>query len=85
MINRLECIPLISYNTIYDLQLEVSSLCNARCIMCSRREQGGENNPTFVETYLTLQNIKDWFPIYLLKQVKIIGMCGNFGDAMTNP
>ena len=76
---------MISYNTLYDLQLEVSSLCNARCIMCSRREQGGEKNPTFVETYLTLQNIKDWFPIDLLKQVKIIGMCGNFGDAMTNP
>lgn len=76
---------MIDYDKIYDLQLEVSSLCNARCVMCSRRVSGGVKNPTFKETYLTLQNIKDWFTSDFLNQINRIGMCGNYGDAMTNP
>jgi sulfatase maturation enzyme AslB (radical SAM superfamily) len=76
---------MIDYKEILSLDLETSSLCNAKCPVCNRRESGGKKNKSFTETYVTLQNIKDWFPIDFIKQLHNISMCGNYGDSMTNP
>ena len=76
---------MIDYKDIRHLELEVSSLCNALCPQCGRRASGGVKNPLFTETYMTLQNIKDWFSVDFIKQIHQLGMCGNYGDAMTNP
>jgi hypothetical protein len=76
---------LIDYKDITGIELEVSSLCNALCPQCGRRGLGGTKNPLFTETYMTLQNIKDWFSVDFIKQIHRVEMCGNYGDAMTNP
>jgi len=76
---------MIDYKDIRHLELEVSSLCNALCPQCGRRWLGGVKNPLLVEKYITLQNIKDWFSVDFIKQIRQLGMCGNYGDAMTNP
>ena len=76
---------MIKYKDIRQIELEVSSLCNAMCPQCGRRESGGVKNPLLNETYTTLQNIKDWFSVDFVKQLLQIGMCGNYGDSMTNP
>ena len=76
---------MIDYKDIIHIDLEASSLCNAECPSCSRRASGGIKNSTFTETFMTLQNIKDWFSVDFIKQLHMITMCGNYGDAMTNP
>jgi len=76
---------MINYKDITRLDLETSSLCNAECPSCSRRACGGLKNTVFTETFMTLQQIKDWFPVDFIKQLNTITMCGNYGDSMTNP
>jgi MoaA/NifB/PqqE/SkfB family radical SAM enzyme len=76
---------MIDYKDINGLEIEVSSLCNALCPQCGRRWLGGVKNPLLVEKYITLQNIKDWLSVDFIKQLNNIEMCGNYGDAMTNP
>jgi len=76
---------MIDYTDITRLDIEASSLCNATCPSCNRRASGGVKNKLFTERFITLQNAKDWFSTDLIKQLKMVTMCGNYGDAMTNP
>ena len=76
---------MIDYKEILSLDLETSSLCNAKCPVCNRRGSGGVKNKLFTETFVSLQNIKDWFPEDFITHLFGISMCGNYGDAMTNP
>lgn len=74
-----------TYDRLQHLDLEVSSLCNALCPVCNRRQSGGIKNPMFAETYVTLEQYKKWFPVELISRLFSISFCGNYGDAMTNP
>lgn len=76
---------MIDYKDIKRLDLEASSLCNAKCPSCNRRASGGVKNELFPERFVTLQNVKDWFSVDFIKQLNLVTMCGNYGDAMTNP
>ena len=76
---------MIDYKNILSLDLEVSSLCNAKCPVCNRRGAGGVKNKLFTETFVSLENIKDWFPEDFIAQLYGLSMCGNYGDPMTNP
>ena len=49
------------YKDLLHLDLETSSLCNALCPVCNRRANGGLKNKTFRETYVTLEDFKNWF------------------------
>ena len=75
------------YNSdeILHLDFESSSLCNALCPVCNRREQGGRKNPRYKETYVTLEQYKKYFNKKFLAQLYGMSLCGNYGDAMTNP
>jgi len=73
------------YKDLLHLDLETSSLCNALCPVCNRRANGGLKNKTFRETYVTLEDFKNWFSDDFVAQLYGIQMCGNYGDAMTNP
>jgi len=75
---------MINYKDITKLDLETSSLCNAECQSCSRR-YGGIKNQTFTETYMTIKQVKEWFPENFIENLGLITMCGNYGDSMTNP
>jgi sulfatase maturation enzyme AslB (radical SAM superfamily) len=76
---------MINYKDITRLDLETSSLCNAECRVCSRRRDGGVKNQTFTETYMTIKQVKEWFPEDFIENLGVITMCGNYGDSMTNP
>jgi len=73
------------YKDILHLDLEMSSLCNAKCPICNRRQQGGPKNTSYKETYLTLDRLKSWLPNEFIAQLYGLQLCGNYGDAMTNP
>ena len=76
---------MIAYDQIQQVHLEISSLCNARCPLCPRNFRGYQYNDGYVETNLTLDNVKYIFTSEFLKQLKKIWINGNFGDVVMNP
>jgi len=74
-----------NYKDILHIDLEMSSLCNAKCPVCNRRQWGGIKNNTYKETYLSLDRFKSWFDKDFIAQLYSMQMCGNYGDSMTNP
>ena len=62
------------------LHFELTNKCQASCPMCGRNIQGGIDNPWLVENEITLEHIKEWFPVDFIKQLHTILMCGSFGD-----
>lgn len=68
---------------IRDLDFEVSSLCNAGCPVCMRREKG--NFTEFDQTYWKIEDVKRTIDLDLLKNLMGFNICGNFGDAMASP
>ena len=73
------------HDEILHLDFESSSLCNALCPVCNRREQGGKKNPRYKETYISLEQFKKYFSVKFLTQLYGMSLSGNYGDAMTNP
>lgn len=73
------------YKDILHVDLEMSSLCNLKCPICNRRQAGGEKNTGYNETYLSLDRFKTWFDDEFIARLYSLQMCGNYGDAMTNP
>jgi len=74
-----------NYKDLKYLDLEASSLCNALCAICNRRYSGGQKVEGMVETYVSLEQFKNWFTPEFLKKLQGISLCGNYGDPMTNP
>jgi len=68
---------------IRDLDFEVSSLCNAGCPVCMRRERGQFTE--FNQTYWKVEDVKETIDIDILKNLISFNICGNFGDAMASP
>ncbi len=71
-----------SYKDIKRVHLEITSLCNAACPLCSRNFFGGQVNPQLPLTELSLRDIKKIFPPDFVEQLQLIYMCGNYGDPM---
>lgn len=69
-----------SFKDIESVHLEITSKCNASCPQCLRNKLGGEVSPVLPLTDLSLVQIKKIFSEDLLKQLKRIYLCGNFGD-----
>jgi len=65
---------------IKTVHLEMSEKCNLACLMCDRNENGGDVNPYLEERELTFDIIHRTFPPSLIKQLKRMYMCGNYGD-----
>jgi len=65
------------------LHIELSSKCNAACPACSRNYAGGPKVDGLALTELTLDDIKNFFPDEILKNILGINFCGNFGDPGT--
>lgn len=66
---------------ITGMHLELTDKCNAGCPMCPRYiNNGAELNPKVLETEITLEQFKTWFPPQFVKQLKRVYACGNYGD-----
>ena len=76
---------MIKFEDIREVHLEISSLCNARCPLCPRNFYGYPYNDGYQETNLTLESVKRIFSEDFVKQLNMIWINGNFGDAVMNP
>lgn len=66
---------------IRQVQIELTTRCNARCPMCMRNYRGMEYNSGYPITELTLDNIKQILPTSFLKQLtRGVSFNGNLGD-----
>jgi sulfatase maturation enzyme AslB (radical SAM superfamily) len=66
---------------IRQVQIELSTRCNARCPMCMRNYRGMDYNSGYPETELSLKDIQKILPVEFLKQLtKGISFNGNLGD-----
>ena len=66
---------------VRQVQIELTTRCNARCPMCMRNYRGYDYNSGYPETELSLKDIKKILPVEFLKQLtKGISFNGNLGD-----
>lgn len=65
------------------IDFELSSICNAGCPVCPRREGG--NFTSFHQTYWTFEEVKRVLDVEIVRNLEGFNVCGNFGDGMGNP
>ena len=65
------------------VEIELSSLCNAKCSACMRTILD-ERDEWYYKGNLSLDDIIDWFESLDISDTKI-KMCGVLGDPMINP
>lgn len=73
----------INYEEITGLHLELTTKCNAACPMCNRNFKGKVRNKLKM-TELSLDDCKKILNVEFLKQLKLISMCGVFGDPIND-
>ena len=71
---------MLKLHDIKQIQIELTTRCNARCPMCMRNYRGMDYNNGYPETELRLADIKHIFPPEFLKQIKRVVFNGNLGD-----
>lgn len=76
---------MLTLTDIRQIQIELTTRCNARCPMCMRNYRGFDFNSGYPVTELSLADIKHILPLTLLPQlsngVKFNGNLGDFGLA----
>ncbi len=72
---------MVDYDGI--IELELSSLCNAKCSDCMRTRLDNANK-FYEKKNITLKELEDWFYDLDLENTKI-KLCGVLGDPMINP
>lgn len=65
---------------IQSIHLELTDRCNLSCPQCGRNKLGGEENPFLPGAEINLSDIKKMLEPTLLKSLKRIYACGNYGD-----
>lgn len=64
---------------IQTLHIELTTGCQAACPMCDRTHRD------LTTTNVTYEQFKEWFPKSFIKQLDMLIICGNYGDAVVNP
>jgi MoaA/NifB/PqqE/SkfB family radical SAM enzyme len=70
------------YEDLREVHVELTTRCNASCPQCPRNLSGGEVNPALPIAELELDDVKRIFPEELLRRLRKIYACGNYGDPM---
>jgi MoaA/NifB/PqqE/SkfB family radical SAM enzyme len=72
---------MLKIQDVRQVQIELTTRCNARCPMCMRNYRGMDFNSGYPETELRLSDIKQILPVEFLKQLtRGISFNGNLGD-----
>lgn len=66
--------------SINAVNLEITDRCQAACPMCARNCNGGSEQPHVQNIDVTLDQIKQWFPVDWIKTIKEFNFSGNNGD-----
>ena len=72
--------PFVPKEQIQKVHLELTDKCNSACPMCARNINGGATMEGVGFSELYLEDVKKIFPPWLIKQLEIIDLCGNYGD-----
>lgn len=75
---------MFKFENLEKAQVEITNRCQASCPMCLRNIHGGVVNPNLKLTDWTLQDFKNIFTPKILKQLKRIDFCGDFGEPTIN-
>jgi MoaA/NifB/PqqE/SkfB family radical SAM enzyme len=70
------------YEDVREVHLELTTRCNAACPQCPRNLSGGAVNPGLPLVELGLEDVKRIFPAELVKRLRKLYACGNYGDPM---
>ena len=62
------------------VHLELTDQCNAACPQCARNDGGGATNPLLPLVQLSLADVQAILPPTLLRQLRRVMLCGNYGD-----
>lgn len=71
--------------TVKNLEVELTTFCNANCGACDRNINGGEINPVMPLEHMSFDTWKSLITIENLKHVTTVTFDGNFGDAAMHP
>lgn len=71
-----------AYRELQRIHLEITDKCNAACPQCPRNDQGGVVNPLLPLVELSLADVQKILDEPLVKQLKHVYLCGNYGDAI---
>jgi MoaA/NifB/PqqE/SkfB family radical SAM enzyme len=75
---------MFKFNELKHIHLEITNNCQASCPMCSRNDHGGQTNPLININSWTLKSYTRAMSDEVLRQIKTISFCGNFGDPLLN-
>ena len=74
------------YESVRQVNIEISSLCNSICAWCPRYENMSPVlNKELSPQYVSLEQFKEWFPEDFAKNIVQWTYSGDYGDAGTNP
>jgi len=69
------------YADLSSVHIELSSKCQAACPACPRFLRNSTNiDPSLIETSITFENFKKWFPVEITQHIKSWIICGTHGD-----
>lgn len=70
----------------FDPMIDVSTYCNAACPQCHRNKDDGLGKVDWLKLgHWTLKNIQAAYPKKTLKRVRMVNICGTWGEPMMNP
>lgn len=72
-------------HTIKEIQLEITTYCNASCPQCPRNINGGKINPHLPLCHLDKNIISNTFTQELCQQLSQVFFCGSYGDPIVHP
>jgi hypothetical protein len=71
---------MFSYDSLETLDIELTTACNAACPQCARYQPILNFNPEQDHHEIRLADFKRYFDEELLRHLKKLQFCGNFGD-----
>jgi uncharacterized radical SAM superfamily Fe-S cluster-containing enzyme len=75
---------MFNFESLEQVQVEITNRCQASCPMCLRNIHGGIDNPSLELNEWTLDQFKHIFNPEVLAQIKHVIFCGDFGDPILN-
>ena len=75
---------MFKFESLEQIQIEITNRCQASCPMCLRNIHGGIENPSLQLTDWTLEHFIRIFNVEVLAQIKHVNFCGDFGDPIIN-
>jgi len=75
---------MFKFTELDQIQVEITTRCQASCPMCPRNIHGGISNPTLPLNDWTVGDFKAIFNHDVLDQIKKVIFCGDFGEPTLN-